>query len=1101
MKNLRILIASIVLGTLVFGGIALAAPVSWDGNFSTQVLQPLQSFWGALVKANRFTATSTTVASIFPYASTTVTSADTLCLTGDNCRTTWPTGALEFDYGTNIFGETSAATSSALEINSTGTSTFSGGLEAWRAIAAPYFHATSTTATSTFGGPVVINQMYKPLFDVRSFGVKGDGVTNDTTALNSAFEFARTSGKCAFVGYGTYLISSPLSTSACVQFDNKATIKASVAMDALLEIGTSTASANNIKITGGVFDGNQLASRGIWMRLFANVKLQNTTVVNTTSNYYEIGDDASLPVASYEADLSHFHGYNSLSATTSNSVGLLINESATDGYYSNGILRDIQTGVRVYTGVNFFDNIHVYGRPLDVGFDDHSSRNFWNHIEADAFQSYGLIAHEFYTKISQSYFAKDSATGDSTGTGIIFYESDPKSTISGSNIRGNTSANRLQYDVVASTSANISRVGNVYEHTLTSIEGVTTNTSYGFEALDTSNNFEGGNTGIGWRAMRLTNTSGVNNTAIGNQTMYSNSSGVNNNAFGVNTLYSNTTGSYNTAMGRNALYGNTTGLYNIAIGANAGESYIDKINTNPGLNTNYNSVIDTDMIFIGNGATRDSSIASTTALSNSIAIGWNTTVDESNKVVIGSSASTTRTVLFGNLGIGTTTPAFTFQVASTTGARFALTDTSAGTNLKHWVMRSVGGNLFFATSSDALATSTIAALTLNSNGYLGIGTTSPSQSISTAGSLLVGGTATSTFAGGLAVETSGLVYDYSTNNVGIGTVAPEGPLHVLKASAGTVTAHVNAQLGVFEDNVSNGLSVLVPNASTAFYNLGSPSASRGAWFSYKSSTLTAQLGAVSVGGITELIYNGGLTGLTLDAGGNIGIGTTTPNWKLQVAGTRPFFALTDTGAGTNLKHWTLSSQGGNLYIATSSDVYATSTIPAMTINSNSNVGVGTTTPWRKFSVVGTMANIGMTGATGGANNAICISAGGDFVNETTGQCVVSSRKFKDNINTLHINALDTIEGLRTVSFTMKDDTKKQVKYGFIAEEAYDVLPQLALKGSQGEVRSLDSHSFLAILWQGMQEMLAKITGLEKRLDAQQKQIDNLQQQINSLIKK
>lgn len=46
-----------------------------------------------LVTANRFTATSTSQASIFPYASTTALSATSLCLTAD-CRTSWPTGTV-----------------------------------------------------------------------------------------------------------------------------------------------------------------------------------------------------------------------------------------------------------------------------------------------------------------------------------------------------------------------------------------------------------------------------------------------------------------------------------------------------------------------------------------------------------------------------------------------------------------------------------------------------------------------------------------------------------------------------------------------------------------------------------------------------------------------------------------------------------------------------------------------------------------------------------------------------------------------------------------------------------------------------------------------
>lgn len=69
-------------------------------------------------------------------------------------------------------------------------------------------------------------------------------------------------------------------------------------------------------------------------------------------------------------------------------------------------------------------------------------------------------------------------------------------------------------------------------------------------------------------------------------------------------------------------------------------------------------------------------------------------------------------------------------------------------------------------------------------------------------------------------------------------------------------------------------------------------------------------------------------------GGKVGIGTTTPNGLLQVAGTRPFFTLTDTSAGANLQHWFHASEGGNLYVGTSSDALATSTVSAFAINAN-----------------------------------------------------------------------------------------------------------------------------------------------------------------------
>lgn len=70
--------------------IASATPTSWD--FANSILQPLQSMWTAQIKGSYFTATSTTNHSTFPYASSTALSATTVCLTGDTCRTTWPSG-------------------------------------------------------------------------------------------------------------------------------------------------------------------------------------------------------------------------------------------------------------------------------------------------------------------------------------------------------------------------------------------------------------------------------------------------------------------------------------------------------------------------------------------------------------------------------------------------------------------------------------------------------------------------------------------------------------------------------------------------------------------------------------------------------------------------------------------------------------------------------------------------------------------------------------------------------------------------------------------------------------------------------------------------
>jgi hypothetical protein len=55
----------LTLSILLFPLSVYAVPVMWDGNFSTQILQPLQSYWNANVRASYFTATSTTATNRF----------------------------------------------------------------------------------------------------------------------------------------------------------------------------------------------------------------------------------------------------------------------------------------------------------------------------------------------------------------------------------------------------------------------------------------------------------------------------------------------------------------------------------------------------------------------------------------------------------------------------------------------------------------------------------------------------------------------------------------------------------------------------------------------------------------------------------------------------------------------------------------------------------------------------------------------------------------------------------------------------------------------------------------------------------------------------
>jgi hypothetical protein len=87
--------------------------------------------------------------------------------------------------------------------------------------------------------------------------------------------------------------------------------------------------------------------------------------------------------------------------------------------------------------------------------------------------------------------------------------------------------------------------------------------------LGTTNTTGFDNTAIGNAAL-VSNTTGDENTATGVDALSFNTTGTANTANGVQALQDNTTGSSNTADGLGALFHNTTGAGNIALGTNAG---------------------------------------------------------------------------------------------------------------------------------------------------------------------------------------------------------------------------------------------------------------------------------------------------------------------------------------------------------------------------------------------------------------------------------------------------------------------------------------------------------------------------------------------------
>ena len=178
------------------------------------------------------------------------------------------------------------------------------------------------------------------------------------------------------------------------------------------------------------------------------------------------------------------------------------------------------------------------------------------------------------------------------------------------------------------------------------------NTATGYVALS-KNTAGNGNTANGYEAL-YNNTTGSSNTATGYISLYKNGTGMYNSGYGYGALYANVTGNSNTASGYAALYNLSAGSLNVAYGFQAGRY----LASGSSYNTRGSS-----SVFLGSYTKAQDSTDS-----NEIVIGYNAIGAGSNSVVLGNT-SITKTVLRGNVGIGTSNPQSALAVNGTVTAQ------------------------------------------------------------------------------------------------------------------------------------------------------------------------------------------------------------------------------------------------------------------------------------------------------------------------------------------------------------------------------------------------------------------------------------------------
>jgi len=159
----------------------------------------------------------------------------------------------------------------------------------------------------------------------------------------------------------------------------------------------------------------------------------------------------------------------------------------------------------------------------------------------------------------------------------------------------------------------------------------------------------------------------------------------------------------------------------------------------------------------------------------------------------------------------------------------------------------------------------------------------------------------------------------NTGNVGIGTSSPAAKLHVKKASAGTthfdgyataVIEDTEARLQIISDDGGNNASSILLSNETKHWAIMHQGPLSNNIFSigYDLTTATG----------TDIVNTSSHI-LNITTGGNVGIGTTTPGYKLEVAGsfaatTKSFVIDHPTKEGMKLRYGSLEGPENGVYV-------------------------------------------------------------------------------------------------------------------------------------------------------------------------------------------
>jgi len=663
------------------------------------------------------------------------------------------------------------------------------------------------------------------------------------------------------------------------------------------------------------------------------------------------------------------------------------------------------------------------------------------------------------------------------------------------------------------------------------------------------------NTFVGHQSGR-SNTTGSQNVALGGSSLYSNTTGGFNTALGYVSMNTNTTGEYNTAIGHNTLTDNKTGSYNVALGTQALQNNTSATNTvaigylaavgsgdyssQNGVYLGYGAgaLVETgsnNNIFLGyqagnnvtTGATNlilgyDIDAPSATA-SNQLSIG---------NLIFGTGIDGTGTTISsGNIGIATTTPWAKLSVVPTAGSPSFIVASSTASTRPDMFIDSFGrvhfgehtssldlsgtpiGSVFNIARDQPAGLGVFQEYPIFSTQRAGAGPASAWFNFSSRGTIASKSSVADTDA---LLLLGGLGYDGDSYELGgsIGFQVDGTPSDGIMPTFFTVSTN---------DDVGGGVAERLRIDSAGRVGINTVGSS------LDSTTI------LTVNGTTTDAFGFGLKVrdsndaniLVVRNDGRVGVGTSTPQYKLAVDGTvgfqgtdwatttigqfdayfkfQPFnysgFQIPEIVPQSNIFGGVSGIWQNSLYIrevdgSAASLGWVSADFGTYGATASLDVTDGSLdfTTATSYSFDGAMYLSGLTTDTGASTASLCLSSGGEVVQNTDNEtCLTSSLRFKHNVNDLSetLDATEVLNQFRPVRYEYNEVPGE--RFGLIAEEVELIDPRLVAYDTEGRVNSVRYISIIPILIQTIQDIWAKLTLHDDRLQELEDRINELEQ--------